>query len=115
MAEILATMRRLDIKPPGGTAAGSGSLEYPQYSVDVTKEEVQAARDRVKSEVLANTHSYEPVRSEPNSARRDWQPAPSGTSTTVERPNRVSNESSRLSRRGTRDADIRGLRKENMS
>lgn len=53
MAEVLAAMRRLAIKPPGGTFAGSGSLEYPQYTVEVTKEEVQAARDEVEEKVSA--------------------------------------------------------------
>jgi len=53
MAEVLAAMRRLRINPPGGTAAGSGSLEYPQYTVEVTKEEVQAARDKVEEQVTA--------------------------------------------------------------
>lgn len=43
MAEVLTIMRRIPVLPPGGTIKGSGSLEHPQYTVEISAKEAQAA------------------------------------------------------------------------
>lgn len=56
MAEVLAVMRSIPIVPPGGTAAGSGSLEHPQYTVELSKAEAVAALETSRKEVQGKRH-----------------------------------------------------------
>lgn len=61
IAQILAVMRDIPVLPPGGTAKGSGSFEHPQYTVELSAEEAQAAleesRKRVRSKRQDNAQS----------------------------------------------------------
>jgi len=91
MAEVLAAMRRLAIKPPGGTAAGSGSLEYPQYTVEVTKEEVQAAMDKVE-ELVSAKRNDDKLENSVIGAKRDISRPPEVTGATSTAVNRLNQD-----------------------
>jgi len=87
MAEILAVMRRIPILQPGGTAKGSGSLEHPQYTVEISAEEAQAAleksRNKVQGKRQDGAHGEDQKTDAP--APPESTPVSSAATTTIDR------------------------------
>lgn len=72
MAEILSALRRVAIQAPGGSAAGSGSREHPQYTVELSVEDAQAAAEKARDEVMKKLRHQSRVSDD----HRDPEPEP---------------------------------------